>query len=144
MCRRRATGKSSHTRYSWATNHGAAAPIGSHSDSDRKSYSGLPACSPREDDRLVCPAWRVGSWVPQSPIARPSDPIRMSFETGLLLSFFVHSLANGRCANYLINLIFCQVMFPDSLSEQNSYRSRCRQGPRGVPPTNLAIIDSVG
>src|SRR6266478_8908618 len=115
MCRRRATGKSSHTRYSWATNHGAAAPIGSHSDSDRKSYSGLPACSPREDDRLVCPAWRVGSWVPQSPIARPSDPIHMSFETGLLLPFFAHSLANGRCANYLINLIFCQVLFPDSL-----------------------------
>src|SRR2546422_2607239 len=103
MCRRRATGKSSHTRYSWATNHGAAAPIGSHSDSERKSYSGLPACSPREDDRLVCPAWRVGSWVPQSPIARPSDPIHMSFETGLLLPFFAHSLAHGRCANYLIN-----------------------------------------
>src|SRR6266446_7830919 len=45
MYRRRATGKSSHTRYSWATNHGAAAPIGSHSDAERKSYAGLPACS---------------------------------------------------------------------------------------------------
>src|SRR5215475_4127003 len=27
-----------------------------------------------------------------------------------------HSYADGICANYLINLLFCQVMFPDSLS----------------------------
>ena len=28
-----------------------------------------------------------------------------------------HSSTDGKCANYLTNLLFCQVLFPDSLLE---------------------------
>src|SRR5436853_2547652 len=36
-------------------------------------------------------------------------------------SFFhirAHSSADGICANYLTNILFCQALFPDSLSEE--------------------------
>src|SRR6266568_9193762 len=32
-------------------------------------------------------------------------------------SIYAHSSAEGICANYLTNLLFCQVLFPDSLLE---------------------------
>src|SRR5262247_2672173 len=36
-----------------------------------------------------------------------------------LCTICAHSSADGICANYLINLPFCQVMFPDSLLQAN-------------------------
>src|SRR2546428_6613816 len=73
MSPRHATGNNSHRRYFWAAHHAATYPIGSHFGSGRTAYSGLPACPPSEGALLVCSAWRVGSSVPRSPIAHPSD-----------------------------------------------------------------------
>src|SRR5438034_11765547 len=73
MSRRRATGHRSHRRYFWAANRAATYPIGSHFGSGRTVYAGLPAGLPSEGALPVRSAWRVGSSVPQSPIARPSD-----------------------------------------------------------------------
>src|SRR5215510_6036751 len=38
------------------------------------------------------------------------------FRERSFLNMRAHSCADGICANYLINLLFCQAMFPDSLS----------------------------
>src|SRR5712691_3306033 len=73
MSHRHATGKNSHRRCSWAANHAATYPIGSHFGRGRTGYSGLPACRPPEGALLVGSVWRVGSSVPRWPIARPSD-----------------------------------------------------------------------
>src|SRR2546426_10499129 len=78
-----ATGKKSHRRYSWAEHHAAPYPIGSHCGLGRTMYSGLPACRPSEGALLVGSAWQVESSVPRWPMARPSDLMDISSETGL-------------------------------------------------------------
>src|ERR1700730_11969963 len=37
------------------------------------------------------------------------------FRDWFAFAIFAHSPADGRCANSLINLLFCQALFPDSL-----------------------------
>src|SRR5262245_16869188 len=87
MSHRRATWQRSHRQCSWVTHHAVAYPIGSHCGSGGTAYGGLPTCPPCGGARLVCSAWQVGSWGPQSPIARPSDPMDISCETGLLATY---------------------------------------------------------
>src|SRR5260221_6088714 len=86
MSHRHATGKNSHRRCSWAANHEATYPIGSHFGRDRTEYAGLLACRPPEGALLVGSACRVGSLAPRLPIAGPSALMDSSFETGFQLT----------------------------------------------------------
>src|SRR2546426_12462857 len=54
-------------------------------------------------------------------------------------SFFhirAHSSADGICANYLTNILFCQALFPDSLSQMAMAcpRDSGSPGSEGPPP----------
>src|SRR5215510_7025306 len=111
MSHRHATAQNNHRRYSWVADRAAIYPIGSHCGSGRIAYAGLPACGPSAGALLVGCAWQVGSVVPRSPIAHPSDRMDTSFVLDLPVSYVRTPVLVGYALTIYHSYFFAKLCF---------------------------------